>query len=424
MPSSNFLYFKKFHLWQIIFAFAILLRLFYLFLTPKGQTPDEIFIFDRIWNLATNATNYPIYFQNNEYFYPPLYFVLSSWMIKPLLLVIHIKNFAQAYSTFYFPLRIISLTLSLFSLILIWKTLGNLKVSKTIKLSSFAFITFLPTFANFSIYLGHNTLVFFLLSTFIFFISNKTFNIKSYKTPALLGIIFGLAILTKFDAIVILPGFLIYAYLMRKGHRLLIFLTIFMFFALITGGWWYLKNYFTIGWFYDKTVFEAMISNFIRPFSFEHYVSYVFSSVLLTFFATFGKQNNIYLASIGYYIFIIFIILSLFGFIKGKYLQSLKTIPKIYYFLFVTFLTNLGFLIQWNFKYILQPQGRYLFPSIIFLALTFSVGLTNLLNKKSYLLPFLILVIGIIYNIWGLSCILNSFYKIHIPLSICSNQIN
>lgn len=424
MLNNNFPYLKKIHLWQIIFAFAILIRLFYLFLTPKGQTPDEIFIFDRIWNLATNASNYPVYFQNNEYFYPPLYFVLSSWIIKPFLLFIHIQNFEQAFNFFYFPLRIASQILSIASLILIWKIIENLKVTYAIKLSTFTFIALLPTFANFSIYLGHNTLVFFLQTAFIFLISNRGFNIKSYKTPAILGIIFGLAILTKFDAIIILPGFLLYIYLLRKNNRPLIFLSIFMFFVLFTGGWWYIKNYVTTGWFYDRTTYEAMISNFTLPFSFEHYTSYVFSSVLITFFATFGVQNNIYLAPAGYFIFIFFIILSLFGILKSKNLLTLKTNSKIYYFFLVTFMTNLGFLILWNFKYVLQPQGRYLFPSIIFLALCFNVGLANLLNKKSYLLPLAIFVIGIIYNVWGLSCILNSFYKIHIPLPICYRQIN
>ncbi len=424
MPSNNFLYLKKIHLWQIIFASAIIIRLFYLILTPQGQTPDEIFIFDRIWHLAINATNYPIYFQNNEYFYPPLYFVISAWIIKPLLLLKPLQTFEQAYSVYYFPLRMVSLTLSLASLILIWKTLTNLKVTETVKLSTFAFIALLPTFANFSIYLGHNVLVFFLLTSFTFLISKKGVDLNSNKTSILLGIIFGLSILTKFDSIVILPGFLFYAYLMRKNHHLLTFIAIFMFFATITGGWWYLKNYITFGWFYDKTAFEAMISNFTQPFSFEGYIPYVFSSVLITFFATFGIQNNIYLIPSGYFIFIILILLSLFGILKSKYLLSLKTIPKIYYYFLITFLTNLVLLILWNFKYVLQPQGRYLFPSIIFIALSFNIGLASVLNKRSYLLPLTIIIIGITYNIWGLSCALNSFYKIHLPLSICFRQIN
>lgn len=154
----------------IYFFLAILFRIVFIFVLPPTQTPDETYIFQRIWAITTNSisqdpsvvSNKSIYYPNNEYYYPPLYFYFSSAIIKYLLLIHNSQpNFNDAYQAFYIPLRMVSLILTSISLILIWKVLQMFSLQGSIKVAIFAFISLLPTFTAFSIAANHNVLLFF-----------------------------------------------------------------------------------------------------------------------------------------------------------------------------------------------------------------------------------------------------------------------
>ena len=108
----------------IYFFVAILLRIVFIFTLPPTQTPDETYIFQRIWTITTNSifqdpsvvSNKSIFYPNNEYYYPPLYFYFSSAIVKCLLFFYNSQpNFNDAYQTFYIPLRIASLILTTIS---------------------------------------------------------------------------------------------------------------------------------------------------------------------------------------------------------------------------------------------------------------------------------------------------------------------
>src|SRR4030042_572486 len=110
--------------WISILALAIVFRIVLLFLLPAGQTPDEIFIFRRIWNEILNSIN-PLlntdnfkFYPNNEYYYPPLYFLIGRYFIRTLLFFKDFPlSYEQAFPHLYLGLRLSRFCLSLRSLI-------------------------------------------------------------------------------------------------------------------------------------------------------------------------------------------------------------------------------------------------------------------------------------------------------------------
>lgn len=378
-----------------ILLLAFLVRLVYFFLIPPAQTPDEIPIFLRVWDTVRQSLGlsaFPnIHYSNNEYYYPPLYFYLGAFLIRLKLIFQNFpSDISHAYLQFYSLLRLTSLVLSMLSLFLITKTLEKLKLSSTVKTSILLFLALLPTFAVFAIYPNHNVLLFFFISLFL------------YLLPSLnnvyLGTVAGLAMLTKDDGILLVLMYFTFIFLNRIKNWRGVF--VFLFLTFIFGGWWYAKNLWQLGWFYDRTLFEASINGFVRPLTFSGYTAYVGNQVLETFLATFGIANNLRLPAIFYGIFFVFSVVALWR-------APFKSLGKnnFYRTLFVAFLANLGIFLWINYWVTLQPQGRYFFPSILFLTTTFMAGL------KNKLLPIFVFLFGLTIN-------LVSFYLLYFKFNL------
>ena len=252
--------------WILILFLAIILRIVLLFLLPVGQTPDEIFVFKRVWSEAINVEENSKYYPNNLYFYPPLYFLIAGLIIRVFGAIP--SAFEQAFVHFYVYLRILSMTLSIASLFIIWKILEKFELNNNIRLAIFGFIALLPSFVSFSISANHNNLLFFLLFLFIYLSIGTVWELTNYKKAVILGLNFGLALLTKIDAFVLLPAFLAYILLFKKKKALSKFIIIFFIFALVAGGWWYVWNFIHTGWFYSRESFTASIYGFTMPFFF------------------------------------------------------------------------------------------------------------------------------------------------------------
>lgn len=414
--------FKYGKLFIIIFSLAIAIRLIYLLITPPKQLPDEVFIFERSWYMSIGNHNHPTHYSNSEYYYPPLYFFISSLIIKTLTIISpEPLSVNEAYLRFYFPLRTFSFFLSISSLFLIWKTIEKIKIENPLKISAFTFIALLPSFASFSISPNHNVLLFFFLSLILFLTTKNDFRFNSYKHATLCGLISGLASLTKFDAFIIIPSML-FLIITSKTKAAVSYMKIFIFSAIVVGGWWYLLNLIKFGWFYDKNLFEAAISGFDKPFTVFGYELYVAVATLRTFLATFGVYNQLYLHPSAYSAFILFLFFSIYGLIKNQVFKSLLKSGKLYLFLLIMFLANLAVFLQFNFIYTYQAQGRFFFPSILFIGLTLSLGFSSLFKPKYYIPTAIFIVSGMILNLWGYLCILNSFYNLNLPnINLCEN---
>lgn len=416
--------FKKQKLFLLIFILAILIRVIYLLITPPRQLPDELYIFERSWNLVINSQDHPISYPNNEYYYPPLYFFLSSVLIKSLLLFWpHPESITQAYYEFHFPLRVVSLFISTTMLYLFWKILEKYKVEKALRISTFTFIALLPAFASFSIFPNHNLLVLFFSTVVIYLFSKDNFQFTNYKQAALAGCIFSLAILTKFDAFIMVPS-VVFLALHPKSRRKLVYLLIFTLVTLVFGGWWYALNLARAGWPYDPNLLAAALSKFDKPFSFSGYEFQVLFGTIRTFLETFGIFNQLFLHPSVYAAFILYLFFSLYGLFKNKVFKNALKSSRLYVFLLLMFLVNLALFLQINFIYAFQPQGRYLFPSILFISLALTLGFSSLFKPKYSIPLIIILVSGVLLNVWGYLCIFNAFYGLSLgTINACENML-
>ena len=88
---------------------------------------------------------------------------------------------------------------------------------------------------------------------------------------------------------------------------------------------------------------------------------------------------------------------------------------KVYFYLALIFLMNVLIFLYVNLLNIYQPQGRYFFPSIVFIGFNFVLGFSYWFGKKNlFILPFLLLAVFLILNLWGIGCISKSFYDVNI----------
>jgi 4-amino-4-deoxy-L-arabinose transferase-like glycosyltransferase len=399
--------------WKIILVIAVIIRIIYFFLIPPGQLPDEKYNLKRILTNASNPDSifFPnkeeFYYPNNEYFYPPLYFLISSSIVKtagPNL------SFEKLISV----LRFVSFIISILSLIFIWKILEKIISNKLIKLTSYTFIALLPSLGSISIAANPNNLAFFLVILFIYFTIKNYDKKNSFLAAFIAGSVFGLAVLTKTDSLAVLP-FILYplSTLRKQKNFLLIYLIVFLIASFVFGGWWYLANYFKIGYFYNQKLFEASILETIIPFSFKHYIYVLIYFTFLSFHATYGSTNNIYLNHLLYIPIVVLTLMSFFGLIEKVSSPSGTGKNKLLFYLpfFLSFIINLYFFFLMNFYYSLQAQGRYLFNSIIFLSLMWAAGLFYFLPKNIHkIIPVIILVVLFSLNILGFGCNLQYFY--------------
>lgn len=401
--------------WICILTTAIVLRSIFLFLLPSGQTPDEYFVFKRVWSEVINVEENSKYYSNNIYYHPPLYYFIASLYLRFVFFITNVPiSIDQAFADFNVNLRLLSLFFSFSSLLFIWKIIRMLAVNTYIHLGIFAFVSLLPSFVSSSVSANHNNLLLFFVFIFIYLAFTANYQLSDYKKAAILGFISGLSLLTKIDAIMLLPAFLVYVVLFKKKKSIFKFIIIFFVFALISGGWWYIWNFTQTGWFYPRDLLEASGFGFQKPFAISNYLANVFLNTIFTFFAVYGVYNNIFIGLFAYQVFIAIFFVSSIGIIALLFKRGLAVFKKPYFFYSLIFLTNLMVFLNFNLSHFFQAQGRYLFPSIIFIGLVFVGGFSWWFRGKSIVfLPIFLIVALLFFNYWGAGCVAQIFYKVN-----------
>lgn len=398
----------------LIVTVAIILRFTYSVFIPSGQNPDEIYFFERTWSEATReisfeGKNYP----NNEYFYPPLYFFISSFLVRFILIFIDNPNsLREAFFTFGQFFRFISFVLSIIQIYLIWLIIKKISIPNEVKLSVFAFAVLLPSYIVFGSYLNPNSILLLLVLLFISVLFDP--KIKDLRKSLVLGIISGLALLTKFEGIILPFTAVFYMSFSKKITPVIKNAFIMILISFVIGGWWYLKNFFDTGWFYDRELFLASISQNIRPFSFPNYLGMLTDWTFQTFFVSYGVTNNIRLGPQAYWVLFSLVIMAFLGLLRMgfKGLAKNSTLRAMFASLGVLFFFNTLIFVHLNFNFAFQPQGRYLFPSLLFIVLILVSGISFWLRTRLSLLPKLVLFFLLFLNIWGMNCTAKFYYGV------------
>jgi len=415
--------------WKIILILGILLRVIYFLLVPQGQSPDEAFILKRVWANQNNPSTliYPdsknFYYPNNEYYYPPLYFV-SAYVLTRILPVSQNPDYYSWFLKSVFILRTFSLFLSAITLFVFWKILNEVVSSQTVKLGSFVFISMLPSLATFSISANHNNLVFFLTSMFVYYLLShrKRVNIRLFVIS---GGLFGLALLTKFDSIIFLPfvGYLFFAGKKKYNINWRLYLAFVVSF-IACGGWWFIGELVKYGWYYNREMFASALSDYVSPFAFLGYSSVVILNAFKTFFATGGVFNNIFLSTKDYLLLFILTTVSFVGCVKLSIvsIRNEKKIHSIYLVFLSSFILNLFMFCYINFYLVFQPQGRYFFSSIVLLSVVWIGGIYSVFpTRLRNLMPLAIVSVFTYLNIMNFDCYARTYHKFNI---VATNSVS
>ena len=360
----------------VIFVLGLILRLLFSFINPPFTGNDEpahlryaqhILAEKRLPN-ANLYRDEPL--TGNEYFQPPLYYTISSFLIapepKPLtqMTVLRFLNVFLWVVLFYFS----------------YLSLKRLGLDKTSSLLGLSLLSLLPTFIFLSTTIGNDLLVITLGTITIYYLITLAVTGKtSYTNLLILSILSSLSILAKLTGFSLVFGGLTLILLTEKSLFAKIKKSIFYLSSIcIMVSWWFLYNFFTYKNFLGPI---DLSTNTFTKVPFSLYKVYLVSrGSFFTFWAAYGPANQIRLPLLFYFVFFLLSLLAVLGVLT--YLKKPKrnnlSLTKI---LFSIIASNVLLLLLFNIDQ-LQPLGRYLYVSLLPLAVFFGLGLKNILPKK------------------------------------------
>ncbi len=264
---------------------------------------------------------------------------------------------------------------------------------------SMVFLNFTPLFIDYSVFSYTDSTATFFSILSIFFILNKRHVLSSIS--------FGIAMLSKYNAIFVLP-MLIYLTYKNSKNKKESFVNAFIvtFISLLISSVWFIRNLVLLGnpfWPYLNGIFKGVnIGTYFNTISFK----FVFElgTYLKSYLELFGVPNgNISLIFfhnipfIGYLLFIWFIstLIFIYPFVRGFFYREGKENKSFLKSVYILFLSHLLML----FVYLINTGwfgARLLLPIVPFMAIIWAKGLSSLKIKKIYLLTILVISIGFV----------------------------
>ncbi|MDD5772641.1 MAG: glycosyltransferase family 39 protein [bacterium] len=371
--------------------------------------------------------------------HPPLYYFLSAIIYAPFQAYDHAieytynEKFGLINKNRYFHkdenlrdhfpfyiVRLFSILLGMGTIVFGWKTANELFEEKnTLTIMSTMLIAFIPQFIYISSVLNCDNLANFVSSVILWLLIKMAKDDHPDKKDIIVtGIFLGLAAITKFTVLFVIPFAILVLYIIQENKieylkNVLIILII----IVIISGWYYLRNYlisdYALG---GKFVLKRglLSSYFIKPFA---------VMMLLSFFGLFGWMN-IVMGKIIYMFYIIFYGIGFFtamNYIIKKKPPIADKYPKIRIYTCIMFLGILLSLIS-NIRYNMYGddyQGRHMHTVIVPFAILTAMGyyyIYSLIKEKYQLLIgekaktliiFILIIIFVYLNIF----IVNAYIK-------------
>lgn len=390
---------------------GIILRIIFSFLIPDFTGNDEqahlryaqhILAEKKLPNLNNYQDENPA---GNEYFQPPLYYLL----LTPLI------SLTDNYSHQLHSARFVSILIWLVGFYFAFKLISIIKLREPHNTLILIFLAFLPTYIASSSTVNNDTLT-ITLSIITFFCIAKLLN-QQLTSIKLLGpsILISLAILTKITGLIFLPAIIWLIYYKSKGinRKFISATTFFLVSTSILTSWWFIYNFLTYQNFLGPIAASTATFTNVPLSAYKLYL--VIRGTFFTFWAAWGSANQIRLPLYTYLILLVLTVLPIFGFFLfiRKVFRKKANLPinKKYIYIFMIVLnTNIFLLLAFNIHQH-QPLGRYLYPSLFSVALFWSIGLNHFLPKGTYKhLPKLIIIIMLYLNLLGIIALTN-YYK-------------
>jgi len=378
----------------VIIVLALVFRIVFALIVPIFEKPDEKAHFEYIQFVAENK-KLPVQTENDihaEFFQPPFYHYFASFIFS------FIRTFTQNIWHQIVLLRFISIFFSMLTLCLIYKISSLLFDDKTLRFGILAFASFLPSYINFNSAVTNSNFADFLMTLIIYLLVTFIMKGIDYKKIFLLGIIVGISLITRLSVIpltAVIP-FVLFIKHYPNVKKIIKPLIIIFSIALIISGWYFLRNFNLYGDFLGINAMKlASPPDDIKVDSI--FVARLLGWTFITFWASFGRTNGIFIGNFtsisGMIIFIVSYLLLLlvtfaafYGLYKflRKYRNNkniLNDTQKKAFIVIIFYLALLGLsFISFNF-YNFQPQGRLFFPAISTIAIFFTFGMYNLFNR-------------------------------------------
>ncbi len=393
-----------------LFVTGLILRIIFSFLIPNFTGNDEQAHLSYAQHILAekklpNLNNYPK--ENpagNEYFQPPLYYLLLTPLISLNDNYSHQLHFSRFFSIiiwfvgFYFAFKLISI----------------IKLREPHNTLILIFLAFLPTYVANSSTVNNDTLTISLSILTLFCIAQLLNQQLTSTKLLLLSILISLTILTKITGLIFLPAVIWLIYYKSTGinRKFISATTIFLISTSILISWWFIYNFLTYQNFLGPIT--ASTATFINVPLSAYKLYLVIRGTFFTFWAAWGVANQIRLPLYTYLILLVltaFPILVFFIFIRKVFRKKAKLpINKKYIYIFMIVLSaNILLLLVLNIHQH-QPLGRYLYPSLFSIALFWSIGINHFLPKSiQKLLPKLVITIMLSLNLLGAIALINYY---------------
>ena len=377
----------------LILIIAFILRVIFIFAVPVFEKPDEKSHFEYIKFVAEN-NRLPVQQKGQfgaEYFQPPFYHVFASFILR------FAKIFTDNVGYQVISLRFLSSIISLATIYFIYKLLKLVLKNNKLVVMSVAFAAFLPSLVNINTDVTNSNfsdllaiLVIYQMALMLKYDEDKHY---------ILGVLAGISLITRLNLISVLcvipVAYFIKYY--KNPSKLVKPLLIIGIIALAISGWNFLRNFNLYGDFIGVNAMKLASS----PDQIEVnliFIARLIGWTFITFWASFGRTNGIFIgnfdSTIGIIIFIfsylVLLVLSLialyglYRFFKNNRLQKVyfnEGSEKLLLVMLVHLLILTILFISFN-LYDFQPQGRLFFSAFGIISILLNTGFYYFLNKR------------------------------------------
>ncbi len=298
-----------------------------------------------------------------EYYQPPLYYLICSFFL-----------FKDPILSFY-AIRFFSVVLFAVSLIFSNKFLEQTTMAVWQKRIALVLITFLPTYIFVSSTVNNDNLIITLTVSLIYIL--QKLHLESKRNALLIGIIVGMAVLTKLSAFVIaFYTASIYSvnFLKKKKVAYIFNLTVVAIVAFLISFPFFVRNY-SLYANITGPGFVNKLNNSTNNILYEILLALNESS--WTFYSVAGIHNDIraYNWPFGYLLF------ALLGYGLAHVLMRKCSIHlKVFA---ACILLNFLFIVWFGHMYN-QAQGRFFLPSLLFISVIITTGLKQIAKNSKY----------------------------------------
>lgn len=373
-----------------IIALHLVLGLVYWSHTAYGVAPDEAFHGLYVRHLAVDHV-LPVFSASDRDDYeahqPPLYYALG--------VPFYLTTRARGVDDPGVAVRLLSLILGALSILVVYAAVRALIPDRqSTALASAGFVAFLPMHLALSSSVGNDILAELVFGVALLLMVRLFVTGPTMRIGVLLGLVLGLGLLAKTTCMLLFPAaVLAYLLLWKRGtltaRQAVSEMAAMLGISLLVGGWWLVRNVMLYGDPFALSQFNQAFAQTAKPefflvgqgMTWTGYFTLVAGWTFASFWGIFGHMK-VFMPTWVYLFLAVISLVALIGSVRSFVAlrrESAGQGDALIVMMMVGALVLLSF-IRFNLSFF-QAQGRYLYPAIIPIALTFVFGIERLLPE-------------------------------------------